>query len=60
MPRYMVVFTADDGTHANFFEQYATAYGAAQDAAVSLGWYTELYERVTDGETWEYSLVGVI
>ena len=61
MPDYMVVFVDDENqTHANFFERYDNAYCAAQDAAVSLGWYVELYERDHNPLDPQYRLLAVM
>lgn len=51
MPKYMLVYKDEDGvSHASFANTFDTANGNRMDMEVSLGWYVELYERITDEE----------
>lgn len=48
MKRFMTVTLTDDNeTFARFFDNYTEARNAKMDAECGLGWYTEIYERIT-------------
>lgn len=49
MPRYMLIVKDDKGMlSTHFFDDYHKAEDNRSIAEVSLGYYTELYERTTD------------
>ena len=51
MKKYMVVTLADDGEQfAYFTDSLERAEQHRMDSDVSMGWYSEVYERVTDPE----------
>ena len=47
MPKYMLIAQTDDGeTVTSFYDDYNKMEDARSSAAVSLGWYVEVYERL--------------
>ena len=58
MPKYMVVVKSNEGTFANFFDDFNKADNFRMDSTVSMGWEAELYERMQDDDgIFSYTLI---
>lgn len=59
MKKYMLIVKDEEGAqHATFYDEFAKAEDSRSIAEVSLGYYTEVYERMTDEEGCEsYQLI---
>lgn len=55
MKKYMVVTLTDDGEQIAFFtDSPEAASDRKMDTECGMGWYSEVYERVTDEDGMEY------
>ena len=51
MKKYMVIILDDENQQDCFFtDDYTKAENTRMDACVSLGYYAEIYERITDDD----------